>query len=172
LQTIGRRRPANLQRGSPASQNTRPRPAERKQTKGQPRHDCQNRQANQPARFTLRSQHERRAQQEKRRCLAATTAAAASAVAFLNKNGVDAPLPLAQLHPRNALPRVSLAARIRKAGRCLTAPLARRHCAQGLGVASAPCRAEEHARKLIHGSAIKVHDKPHRVNNLQNSNRR
>src|SRR6202021_3182793 len=65
-------------RGSPASPNARPRPAERKQTKGQPRHDCQNRQANQPARFTLRSQQERRAQQEKRRCPAATTACAAS----------------------------------------------------------------------------------------------
>jgi hypothetical protein len=92
---------------------------------------------------------------------------------FSTKNGVDAPLPLAQLHPRNALPRVSLAARIRKGGRCFTAPLARRHSAQGLGVsASASRRAEAHAQKLIHGSAIKVHDKPHRVNNLQNSNRR
>jgi hypothetical protein len=91
---------------------------------------------------------------------------------FSTKNGVDAPLPLAQHHPRNALPRVSCAARIRKAGRCLTARLARRHSAQGLGVASASCRTEAHAQKLIHGSAIKVHDKPHRVNNLQNSNRR
>jgi len=45
--------------------------------------------------------------------------------AVLNKKNVVAlpPLPLAQLHPRNALPRVSLAARIRKAGRILTAPL-------------------------------------------------
>jgi hypothetical protein len=42
---------------------------------------------------------------------------------FSTKNGVDAPLPLAQLHPRNALPRVFLAARIRKAGRILAAPL-------------------------------------------------
>ena len=86
---------------------------------------------------------------------------------FSTKNGVDAPLPLAQHHPRNALPRASLAARIRKAGRCLTAPLARRHSAQGLGVsASASCRAQAHAQKLIHGSAIKVRGKPRRVNNL------
>ena len=99
------------------------------------------------------------------------TAAAASAVAVLNKNGVDAPLPLAQLHPRNALPRVSLAARIRKAGRCLTAPLARRHSAQVLGVsASASCRA--HAQKLIDGTAIKSRANRRRFSNLQISNRR
>ncbi len=88
------------------------------------------------------------------------------------KNGVDAPLPLAQLHSRNALPRVSSAARIRKAGRCLTAPLPRRNPAQVLSVASTSRRAQAHAQKLIHGSAIKCHGKPRRVNNLQNSNRR
>ena len=95
--------------------------------------------------------------------------------AVLNKKNVVAlpPLPLAQLHPRNALPRVYLAATIRKAGRCLTAPLPRRHSAQALGVStSASCRAPVHAQKLIHGSAIKCHGKPRWVNNLQNSNRR
>jgi hypothetical protein len=52
-------------------------------------------------------------------------------------------------------------------------PLAQRHSAQALGVsASASCRAPAHAQKLIHGSAIKCHGKPHWVNNLQNSNRR
>jgi len=90
---------------------------------------------------------------------------------FSTKNGVDAPLPLAQLHPRNALPRVFLAARIRKAGRCLTAPLARRHSAQVLGVsASASCRA--HAQKLIDGTAIKSRANRRRFSNLQISNRR
>ena len=94
---------------------------------------------------------------------------------FSTKNGVDAPPPLAQLHPRNALPRVSLAARIRKAGRILTAPLARRHSAHALGVsASASCRAlaHAHAQKLIDGTAIKSRANRRRFSDLQISNRR
>jgi len=92
---------------------------------------------------------------------------------FSTKNGVDAPPPLAQLHPRKALPRVSLAARIRKAGRCLTAPLARRHSPQVLGVsASVSCRAQAHAQKLIDGTAIKSRANRRRFSNLQISNRR
>jgi hypothetical protein len=90
------------------------------------------------------------------------------------KNGAGTPpLPLAQFHPRNALSRVSLAARIRKAGRCLTAPLARRHSAQVLGVsASASRRAQAHAQKLIDGTAIKNRANRSRFSDLQISNRR
>lgn len=90
------------------------------------------------------------------------------------RNGARTPpLPLAQLHPRNALPRVSLAARIRKVGRCLTAPLARRHSAQVLGVsASASCRARAHAQKLIDGTAIKSRANRRCFSDLQISNRR
>jgi hypothetical protein len=49
--------------------------------------------------------------------------------AVLNKKNAVAllPLPIAQLHQRNALPRVSFAARIRKAGRILTGPLPQLH---------------------------------------------
>jgi hypothetical protein len=90
------------------------------------------------------------------------------------KNGASTPpSPLAQFHPRNALPRVSFAARIRKADRCLTAPLARRHSAQVLGVsASASCKARAHAQKLIDGTAIKSRANRRCFSDLQISNRR
>lgn len=86
------------------------------------------------------------------------------------KNGVDAPLPLAQLHPRNALPRVPFAARIRKAGRILTAPLAQRHSRKSsefrrIRVLPSANSQEQpkmasKTQKLIHGSAIKTPRKP------------
>ena len=94
--------------------------------------------------------------------------------AVLNKKNVVAlpPLPLAQLHPRKHC-RETSAARIRKAGRCLTAPLARRHSAQVLGVsASASCRAQAHAQNLIDGTAIKSRANRRRFSDLQISNRR
>jgi hypothetical protein len=96
--------------------------------------------------------------------------------AVLNKKNVVAlpPLPLAQLHPRKHC-RETSAARIRKAGRCLTAPLARRHSAQVLGVsvsASASRRAQAHAQKLIDGTAIKSRANRRRFSDLRISNRR
>jgi hypothetical protein len=69
---------------------------------------------------------------------------------FSTKNGVDAQLPLARLHPRNALPRVSLAARIRKAGRIL--PHRCRSFSRGCSQQKTASTRHHHLRSFIRAS--------------------